>query len=46
MKVVTSVGHFIVALRDERGSYNRTGADNSVKFIVALRDERGSYNRV
>ena len=34
----------IVALRDERGSYNKLHALLSVFPIVALRDERGSYN--
>ena len=35
----------IVALRDERGSYNQIGNFATFPFIVALRDERGSYNR-
>ena len=34
----------IVALRDERGSYNRLTVFAGFHFIVALRDERGSYN--
>ena len=34
----------IVALRNEKGSYNgRLKADGAV-FIVALRNEKGSYN--
>ena len=35
----------IVALRDERGSYNAVSGGYNVSIIVALRDERGSYNR-
>ena len=35
----------IVALRDERGSYNIGGYQGRLVLIVALRDERGSYNR-
>ena len=34
----------IVALRDERGSYNPDFKALSRVAIVALRDERGSYN--
>ena len=35
----------IIALRDERGSYNvsKEGLNNAA--IIALRDERGSYNQ-
>ncbi|EGZ50985.1 DNA-directed RNA polymerase sigma subunit RpoE [Neisseria wadsworthii 9715] len=34
----------IVALRDERGSYNWQSKQWKQWLIVALRDERGSYN--
>ena len=34
----------IVALRDERGSYNPVMIEKKDGEIVALRDERGSYN--
>ena len=34
----------IIALRDERGSYNWTAFWKKQDFIIALRDERGSYN--
>ena len=34
----------IVALRDERGSYNAIRSRLISSSIVALRDERGSYN--
>ena len=34
----------IVALRNEKGSYNITNAINLNTIIVALRNEKGSYN--
>ena len=34
----------IVALRNEKGSYNRDGASQEQISIVALRNEKGSYN--
>ena len=34
----------IIALRDERGSYNAITLLLVVVGIIALRDERGSYN--
>ena len=34
----------IVALRNEKGSYNYSGGTFSVLCIVALRNEKGSYN--
>ena len=34
----------IVALRNEKGSYNVEGCSESVCHIVALRNEKGSYN--
>ena len=36
----------IVALRNEKGSYNPTGQAAPVSDIVALRNEKGSYNRI
>ena len=35
---------FIVALRNEKGSYNITARSVSKRDIVALRNEKGSYN--
>ena len=34
----------IVALRNEKGSYNLTPFATSLLDIVALRNEKGSYN--
>ena len=34
----------IVALRNEKGSYNAFGFDVMAGKIVALRNEKGSYN--
>ena len=34
----------IVALRNEKGSYNLQKAANTIMIIVALRNEKGSYN--
>ena len=34
----------IVALRNEKGSYNNVAAYQSHFIIVALRNEKGSYN--
>ena len=34
----------IVALRNEKGSYNNTCKACQRRFIVALRNEKGSYN--
>ena len=34
----------IVALRNEKGSYNTGGSGQSGTTIVALRNEKGSYN--
>ena len=34
----------IVALRNEKGSYNALGGARISKEIVALRNEKGSYN--
>ena len=36
----------IIALRNEKGSYNINGASMDVKYIIALRNEKGSYNGV
>ena len=35
----------IVALRNEKGSYNRDSRLEIARIIVALRNEKGSYNR-
>ena len=35
---------FIVALRNEKGSYNRQRRRDAAAAIVALRNEKGSYN--
>ena len=35
---------FIVALRNEKGSYNHLNLLISPALIVALRNEKGSYN--
>ena len=35
----------IVALRNEKGSYNTFVNDDNRARIVALRNEKGSYNR-
>ena len=35
---------FIVALRNEKGSYNLNQMRRYRRFIVALRNEKGSYN--
>ena len=40
----SSQGLTIVALRNEKGSYNQRAATLSIKRIVALRNEKGSYN--
>ena len=37
---------FIVALRNEKGSYNLTTPQRPTAEIVALRNEKGSYNRL
>ena len=37
--------HKIVALRNEKGSYNGSAAASAEGIIVALRNEKGSYNR-
>ena len=36
----------IVALRNEKGSYNPSGIRVALRIIVALRNEKGSYNYV
>ena len=35
----------IVALRNEKGSYNESWSGTYGQSIVALRNEKGSYNR-
>ena len=37
-------GLFIVALRNEKGSYNTGNGGSGGGGIVALRNEKGSYN--
>ena len=37
---------FIVALRNEKGSYNHVGGRIYQLAIVALRNEKGSYNGI
>ena len=34
----------IIALRNEKGSYNATTILESTRIIIALRNEKGSYN--
>ena len=34
----------IIALRNEKGSYNEYSQNNLLVFIIALRNEKGSYN--
>ena len=34
----------IVALRNEKGSYNKADGAGRQRVIVALRNEKGSYN--
>ena len=38
------MGYGIVALRNEKGSYNLYRAGIAESVIVALRNEKGSYN--
>ena len=35
---------YIIALRNEKGSYNRLGRGKKRRLIIALRNEKGSYN--
>ena len=35
----------IIALRNEKGSYNERLSLNDEEFIIALRNEKGSYNK-
>ena len=34
----------IIALRNEKGSYNPQKFENCIVIIIALRNEKGSYN--
>ena len=34
----------IIALRNEKGSYNQIECELKVEDIIALRNEKGSYN--
>ena len=36
----------IIALRNEKGSYNHVKALTMLHQIIALRNEKGSYNRL
>ena len=44
MQYATQHTQRIVALRNEKGSYNRLPAVRYLPHIVALRNEKGSYN--
>ena len=46
MAVIDIVKFMIVALRNEKGSYNRKQGKDWFVGIVALRNEKGSYNGV
>ena len=35
---------FIIALRNEKGSYNQWCCEDEKGLIIALRNEKGSYN--
>ena len=37
---------YIVALRNEKGSYNMSISRVMARLIVALRNEKGSYNLI
>ncbi len=43
---VVYVALLIVALRNEKGSYNAKVFAQPTKTIVALRNEKGSYNKI
>ena len=38
------MANLIVALRNEKGSYNLSSGEDAALRIVALRNEKGSYN--
>ena len=44
MAMVSQTGAVIVALRNEKGSYNKSDTLRRTCAIVALRNEKGSYN--
>ena len=44
MRLIASEAQKIVALRNEKGSYNFCHICNINRLIVALRNEKGSYN--
>ena len=44
--VCASRGHWIIALRNEKGSYNLCYDGQNFFDIIALRNEKGSYNKV
>ena len=41
---ITEFLETIVALRNEKGSYNQCFQSSEIATIVALRNEKGSYN--
>ncbi len=44
MELYANVVPSIIALRNEKGSYNKYGFISSPDIIIALRNEKGSYN--
>ena len=38
------LGNSIIALRNEKGSYNLDSVNTELCSIIALRNEKGSYN--
>ena len=44
MLLMNIIKNMIVALRNEKGSYNLYTSCNKYSYIVALRNEKGSYN--
>ena len=44
MLMLISLYHEIIAIRGERGNYNRNVDRVIVDFIIAIRGERGNYN--
>ena len=46
MRCANSRLQVIVALRNEKGSYNSFTEQDIKTMIVALRNEKGSYNKI
>ena len=44
MEIASNFAKSIVALRNEKGSYNSAVNTGRHLYIVALRNEKGSYN--